>query len=110
MTVYSPLALRVSASWRFRERWGIFQPRQHQAFQPGPVRRFSVRLERTMKLFMTLLLTAFCVSAQNANVSGLVKDPANSAVPNATVTVLNKDTGSKRTAVTNGEGIYSVAG
>jgi hypothetical protein len=59
---------------------------------------------------MMLVLTAACLSAQNANVSGQVKDPTNSVVPSATITVLNKDTGSKRIAITNSEGIYSVVG
>ena len=60
----------------------------------------------------TLVLPCLCAAvafAQTplATVTGLATDPAGSAVPTATVTLANKDTGIDRTAKTNDSGAYS---
>lgn len=46
--------------------------------------------------------------AQDAEISGLVKDPSGAVVPNATVKIKNLATHLLRTTQTNGAGIYSV--
>jgi hypothetical protein len=47
--------------------------------------------------------------AQNANLSGTVRDSSGGVIPKATVTVENENTGVKRTVTTNSSGIYEVA-
>jgi hypothetical protein len=68
--------------------------------------------------FSTRLLIAFiclCVwpaiplLAQNAQLSGLIRDPANLAVPRAKVAVQSADTAATRTVSSNQQGEYSVA-
>jgi hypothetical protein len=56
-----------------------------------------------------LLLCALALQAQTplGTVTGLATDPSSSAVPNASVTLTNNDTGVKRTGSTNESGVYS---
>ena len=61
-----------------------------------------------MRIPIFCLLCVSCLLAQNAQVSGLVKDASDAVVVKATVTVVNKDTGAERAAKTNAEGLYSV--
>ena len=55
-------------------------------------------------------LSAMVVFAQNqaAQVSGQITDSSGSAIPNATVDILNKDTGVSRQIESNGEGYYVI--
>jgi hypothetical protein len=56
---------------------------------------------------LTLLaLTAACASAQNAAVSGRITDISESIVPNASVALSNKNTGTRVTTTTNAEGYF----
>ncbi|MCA1629251.1 MAG: carboxypeptidase regulatory-like domain-containing protein [Acidobacteria bacterium] len=66
-----------------------------------------------------LLLALFCFAfgvgtasaqseAASGQISGTIKDSTGAAVPNATVTVTNKENGSTRTATTNDDGIYTI--
>ena len=57
---------------------------------------------------LTLLagIAAATAFAQNAQVTGVVKDQSGAVIPGATVTAKNVDTGLARTAVTDGEGAY----
>lgn len=61
---------------------------------------------------LTLLSSLFAAltfaQSDTASISGFVKDPSGSAVPNATVTVLNEATQIERKAVTNDSGYYVV--
>ena len=62
-----------------------------------------------MKPRIWLLL--FCVTAcwaQTAQITGLISDPAATAVPDAQVTVTNVETGIRHVTATNGEGYYTV--
>jgi|SoiMethySBSTD1v2_1073268.scaffolds.fasta_scaffold110065_2 hypothetical protein len=52
------------------------------------------------------ILLAPSALAQNAQITGLVKDSSNAIIPGATVTARNVDTGLTRTAVTEGSGEY----
>src|SRR5689334_4425057 len=60
-----------------------------------------------MRLLSLALVCACSLLAQNAQVSGVVKDPTDAVIPNATVTIANQDTGAERVAATNAEGLYS---
>src|SRR5450432_3045566 len=51
-------------------------------------------------------LTACFGQATDSNVVGVVIDASGATVPGAAITVTNKDTGVKYTAVTNGDGEY----
>jgi hypothetical protein len=52
------------------------------------------------------ILLAPSALAQNAQITGLVKDSSGAIIPGATVTARNVDTGLTRTAVTEGSGEY----
>jgi Carboxypeptidase regulatory-like domain/TonB-dependent Receptor Plug Domain/TonB dependent receptor len=56
------------------------------------------------------LLTAGVAGAQEfrATIKGQVTDPSKAAIPGATVTALNQETGELATAVTNAEGAYTI--
>src|SRR2546423_7750138 len=54
-------------------------------------------------------MVAFAQSqATSGNIEGRVTDPNGAAVPGATVTATNQETGFAKTADTNGEGIFSI--
>ena len=62
-------------------------------------------------VFTSLLLMTAVVSAQQSASSGLVgqvTDSSQGAIPGATVTVTNMGTNAQRTAITDGEGRFSV--
>src|SRR5262249_40930334 len=52
------------------------------------------------------VLAATAAFAQNAQVTGVVRDASGAIIPGATVTARNTDTGLTRTAVTDGQGEY----
>ncbi|WP_216847016.1 TonB-dependent receptor [Granulicella sp. L60] len=57
--------------------------------------------------FVFLLSIASAASAQNAQLTGLVKDPSGACIARATVTLANQDTGAVSTAKTNAVGFYN---
>jgi len=58
---------------------------------------------------LTFAVAAFAQSqATTGNIEGRVLDPKEAAVPGATVTATNQQTGLERTATTNGEGSYLI--
>jgi hypothetical protein len=78
---------------------------------------------KTLKLCEGCLLTALTIlgllaaasgtllaqsQATTGTIEGTVTDPSGAAVPNATVTVKNTNTGNQRAAKSNGDGHYSV--
>src|SRR5215469_217811 len=62
----------------------------------------------TLRILLLALSLSGALLAQSteAEVIGVVKDPASAAVPNATVTLANVDTGVKRSVATTGDGHY----
>lgn len=75
-----------------------------------------MRFTGTTSTLLALVLGIMAVRpsnslAQNANsgeIKGIVTDPTNAVIPDATVTVLNVQTGVKTTATTNAAGIYDI--
>lgn len=63
----------------------------------------------TGRLFW-LIATGGTLFGQGAELSGFVRDPSGSAIPNATVEVRNEDTGARFRVGTNIEGLYSLTG
>lgn len=61
-----------------------------------------------MKLVIAIL-TAVTLSAQTANLSGLVNDSSHALVPDATVRVVNESTGVSRVLATSKEGSFAIA-
>lgn len=63
-------------------------------------------------VLLCLALGVGTASAQSESssgqITGAITDSAGAAVPNATVTVTNKETGLTRTATTNDEGLYTI--
>ncbi len=70
----------------------------------------STHLARLLLIAVALSLCAVAAPAQNISISGKVTDSSGSAVPNATVRVLNIASGAEAGAMTNGEGRYKVTG
>ncbi len=69
---------------------------------------------KTQTLWATAVLActlsasaAYAQTAALGNISGIIRDNAGSLVPNASVTVINNDTGAKRTLTTDSEGHYA---
>lgn len=68
---------------------------------------------RSLLLAGSLVLSLFCTTllyaqTTNGNLRGSVTDPNGAVLPNATVTVKNRDTNALRKAVTNEEGTFAV--
>lgn len=69
---------------------------------------------KTLNFYHCLLLVALALNfsgvamSQTAELSGMVKDPSQAAIPSATVAVLNEDTGIKRSTATSDQGYYTV--
>lgn len=59
------------------------------------------------RLLTLSLVTVSVMLAQNAGVQGVVTDSSSAAVPGATVSIANVDTGVTATASTNQEGRYA---
>ena len=57
-----------------------------------------------------LLLLAVTAFAQQAQVSGLVRDSSDALMPGVQITIVNQDTGLRRATRTNTAGLYAVAG
>src|SRR6476661_4350921 len=55
---------------------------------------------------VSCLLTASCLLAQNATVSGRTADVSDSVVPSASIAISNKNTGTRVTTTSNGEGYF----
>src|SRR5437867_4026811 len=72
----------------------------------------SALLTRALTLFVCLLMTAVAALAQSqattGNIEGRVLDPKDAAVPGATVTATNQQTGLEKTATTNDQGDFSI--
>ena len=72
-------------------------------------------IRSTPRLLIALALLAFAAGAPAAaqqtsgNISGRVLDPQGSAIPGATVTAKNPDTGFTRNAVSDAEGVYRLS-
>ncbi len=60
-------------------------------------------------VFVILLLTAFAINAQAPTgiITGTVSDASGAIIPNAAVTIVDKDTNVSRTATANAAGVYS---
>src|SRR5215216_5934788 len=71
-----------------------------------------VSIRRVVSLAaMCVLLSAGSVFAQaTSTINGRVLDQGDAVLPGVTVTVTNQATGVVRTAVSNGEGVYSMPG
>ena len=76
--------------------------------------RLLMRLARPSVMVCALLLATVTftgtVSAQSAEVSGRVVDEQQRAVPGATITLTNQETGLARTNLSDAEGLYRFAG
>ena len=64
----------------------------------------------TFILAVLTLLVTVASGQYRAAVQGVVMDPTGAMVPDATVTVINTETNSSRTAATSVEGVFSVTG
>ena len=66
-------------------------------------------VHRSQLLFAVFAIaSAASLHAQQATITGRVVDPSGAAVPGATVSVANADTGIKNLVTTDGEGLYTV--
>ena len=77
--------------------------------KPAAVGRRIYSMVRVPMLFI-LGLVLLCTAAraqEAATIVGTVTDPTGAVVPNAKITITNTDTGTMRTTVSNGTGLYS---
>ncbi len=78
--------------------------------KPAPYLRRVIR--GTLSVFGPVLivwfLAATCAFGQTAEVSGVVTDSSGARVPDANLTVLNRDTGISRASESNNDGYYTV--
>ncbi len=58
--------------------------------------------------FVSLFSSALYAQTSSGIIAGTITDSSGAAIPNATVTVVSKDTGEKRTVKTNGVGGYRI--
>ncbi len=65
-------------------------------------------MRRCLSLALLASLRGMTLVAQNAELPGLITDPAGLAVPSARVVVQSADTGATRTVSSNQQGEYSV--
>ncbi len=54
-----------------------------------------------------LLISSACFAQVGGGITGVVKDPSDAAIPGASVFLTNTATGTKRTATTDSQGVYS---
>ena len=80
------------------------QMRRGEAMRRSPVPWVSILL---LPLFLEII-AVLPTLAQNAQVTGTVKDQSNAVVPGVTITARNQDTGLARTAVSDDTGAYRV--
>lgn len=66
------------------------------------------RVARVALLLLVLLPAGVLAQAGSSTISGVVKDATGGALPGASVTVVNEDTGVSIQTVTNDEGLYRV--
>src|SRR5882757_9731763 len=74
----------------------------------------AMKMRWSSTMFVVLLAvgiigTAFAQSTNSGDISGTVTDNTGAAVPGATVTVVNIDTGVSKTLVTNDSGVYDTS-
>jgi len=65
-----------------------------------------VPLAALLTILLAIPVVSFAQSLTSGDVSGTVTDPSGAAVPNATVTLKNRDTGASQTTTTNATGAY----
>src|SRR5262245_42611480 len=97
---------------RFQRNWVTFsRPAERGKTTLLPARRSSGRRRRGALLAIAIVALGCWIGesaafAQNAQVTGLVKDQSGAIMPGVTVTATNRDTGFARTAVTDDRGEY----
>ncbi len=69
-----------------------------------------MRISRLLTIAICFGLAGVCAHAQNATgeITGLVTDPSGAVVPGVQITITDTLTGSQRTTVTSGAGLYRV--
>jgi len=75
----------------------------------GSIGRLLKRGEVRLGLFLAILVLLFAAQgfAQEATIVGTVTDPSGAAVPNASITVTNNDTGLSTTLMTSSDGQFA---
>jgi hypothetical protein len=82
----------------------------HESGNSTPHLRCAIRWALSVlgPVLIVGLLTATCSFAQTAQVSGVITDSSGAALPKASVTALNRDTGISRASESNNNGYYTV--
>ncbi len=72
-----------------------------------PVVRSAALFVFAVALLLSANVTAFAQSqALNGQIEGTVTDPNGATIPNASVTIINIETGTTRTVTTDDSGVY----
>jgi len=88
---------------------GIQSPEIRTTAPPKPPLGIRRLYMRCLVLLIAVLASGYLAFAQTdrANVTGVVTDPSQGAVPDARVSLHSLATGSERSALTNGAGVYT---
>src|ERR1051325_8235830 len=65
-------------------------------------------MSRKAPLLLTLMLFTSALYAQDAQVSGFVKDQSSAVIPKSRVAIRNVNTGAERFSITNDSGLYTI--
>ena len=78
------------------------------ARSPGGVKRFVGGLAVTGVLVMTAAASVLAQAGATGQISGVVRDESGGVLPGVDVTATQTDTGFKRTAISDGNGLYTL--
>jgi hypothetical protein len=96
--------MKIRRSEQLGNPWAVYEPGKSTLFR----RALRWALTSFLPMLIVGLLTTPRTFAQAAQISGLITDPSGARLPNANVTVANRDTGISRSVDSNTDGFYSV--
>jgi len=76
----------------------------------GRIYAVSLTCIFSLVLFLAIALPAFGQSADRARITAVVEDPSEARIPNASVKLINAETGAESNSSTNKDGIFAITG
>src|SRR5256885_1563557 len=66
-------------------------------------------MRKLLGLVFLCLLLAVSLFGQTTAINGVVTDPTGAVIPNATITIVNTQTGAKRSDISDSQGRYTIS-